>query len=165
MHKTCSINYGHLADLRKTLPTTDLNKKTLSFDRISPRDFYFFPFFSICTCVSVYQVSIVSDNGLSPILRQAIIWTNALLLSIGLLGTNLSEILIKRQKFSFTQMHLKILSAKWRPFCPGGDELVYRYIIVSLSWNEVIMIMIMIIIDNDSDNAPYMVSHNGTSRC
>ena len=28
MHKTCSINYGHLADLqKKTLPTTDLNKK------------------------------------------------------------------------------------------------------------------------------------------
>ena len=51
MHKTCSINYGHLADLQKTLPTTDLNKKkTLSFDKISPHDFYFFPFFSICTC-------------------------------------------------------------------------------------------------------------------
>ena len=28
MHKTCSINYGHLADLQKTLPTIDLNKKT-----------------------------------------------------------------------------------------------------------------------------------------
>ena len=28
MHKTCSINHGHLADLQKTLPTTDLNKKT-----------------------------------------------------------------------------------------------------------------------------------------
>ena len=27
MHKTCSINYGHLADLQKTLPTADLNKK------------------------------------------------------------------------------------------------------------------------------------------
>ena len=24
--------------------------KKLSFDKISPRDFYFFPFFSICTC-------------------------------------------------------------------------------------------------------------------
>ena len=27
MHKTCSINYGHLAVLQKTLPTTDLIKK------------------------------------------------------------------------------------------------------------------------------------------
>ena len=41
----------------------------------------------------------------------------------GPLWTNFSEILIKMQNFSFTKMHLKILSAKWRPFCPGGDEL------------------------------------------
>ena len=27
-----------------------LTKKPLSFDKIYPRDFYFFPFFSICTC-------------------------------------------------------------------------------------------------------------------
>ena len=25
--------------------------------------------------------------------------------------------------WSFTKMHLKMSSAKWRPFCPGGDEL------------------------------------------
>ena len=55
--------------------------------------------------------------------RQAIIYTNAGLLSIGRLGTNFSEILIKLQNFSFTKMHLKIPSAKWRPVCPGGDEL------------------------------------------
>ena len=72
---------------------------------------------------SVNQVSIGSDNGLSPIRRQAIIWTNAVLLSIGPLGTHLSEILIKIQNFSLTKMHLKILSMKWRPFWPGGDEL------------------------------------------
>ena len=36
-----------------------------------------------------------SDNGLSPGRRQAIIWTNAGILSIGSLGTNLSEILIE----------------------------------------------------------------------
>ena len=53
MHKTCPINYGHLADLQKALPTIDLNKKNLSFDKISPRDFYFCPFFSICTCMNV----------------------------------------------------------------------------------------------------------------
>ena len=53
MHKTYSINYGHLADLQRTLSTTDHNKKTLSFDKISPRDFYLFPFFSICTCAPV----------------------------------------------------------------------------------------------------------------
>ena len=54
MHKTCPINYGHLADLQKALPTIDLNKKNLSFDKISPRDFYFCPFFSICTCTLLW---------------------------------------------------------------------------------------------------------------
>ena len=53
MHKTCSINYGHLANLQKTLPTTDLNKKNFHLIKISFRDFYFFPFFSICTCSSL----------------------------------------------------------------------------------------------------------------
>ena len=28
---------------------------------------------------------------------------------------------IKIQKFSFIKMHLKTSSAKWRPFCPGGE--------------------------------------------
>ena len=30
---------------------------------------------------------------------------------------------MKIQNFSFTKMHLKISSAKWWPFCPGGDEI------------------------------------------
>ena len=41
--------------------------------------------------MSVNWVSTGSDNGLSPIRRQAIFLTNAGLLSIGPLGTNLSE--------------------------------------------------------------------------
>ena len=67
-------------------------------------------------------VSIGSNNGLSPIWRQAIIETNAGLLSIGPLGTNFNEILIKIQNFSFMKIQLKISSAKWRPFCQVGDE-------------------------------------------
>ena len=69
-------------------------------------------------------VSIGSDNGLSPIRHQAIIQTNAGSLSTGPLGTNFSEILIEIQNFSFTKMNPKTSSAKWRPFCPGGDELM-----------------------------------------
>ena len=69
------------------------------------------------------QVSIGSDNGLLPIQHQAIILTNAGLLSIRPLGTNFSEILITIQNFSFMKMHLKISSVKWRPFCPEGYEL------------------------------------------
>ena len=63
--------------------------------------------------------SIGSDNGLSPARRQAIIWTNAGILSIGPLGTNFNENLIEIHAFSFKKMHLKRSSAKWRPFCLG----------------------------------------------
>ena len=42
-------------------------------------------------------VIISLGNGLSPVPFQAITWTNAGLLSIGLLGTNISE--IKNQNF------------------------------------------------------------------
>ena len=38
---------------------------------------------------------------------------------IGPLGTNFSEILTEIQNFSFMKMHLKMSSAKWRPFYPG----------------------------------------------
>ena len=62
------------------------------------------------------------DNGLSPGRCQAIILTNARILLIGPLGTNFSEILIEIHTFSFKKMHLKRLSAKWRPFCLGLNE-------------------------------------------
>ena len=54
-----------------------------------------------------------SVNGLSPGRRQAIIWTNAGLLLIGPFGTNFSE------------MRLKVSSAKRRPFCLGLNELTH----------------------------------------
>ena len=79
----------------------------------------------IATCMrhaSLDRTTIGSDNGLSPIRRQAIIETNAGILSIGPLGTNFNEISIKIQNSSFRKMHLKISSAKWWPFCPGWDE-------------------------------------------
>ena len=59
------------------------------------------------------------DDGLSPGRPQAIIWTNAGILLIGPLGTNLEEIVIKIHNLSFTKMLVKISSAKWRPFCQG----------------------------------------------
>ena len=62
-------------------------------------------------------IIIGSDNGLSPWRRQAIIWTNAGIWSMGPLGTNFSEILIEIHTFSFQKMHLKMSSAKWRLFC------------------------------------------------
>ena len=55
--------------------------------------------------------------------RQAIIWTNAGILWIGPLGTNFIEILIEIQTFSFKKVHLKMSSAKWRPFGLGLNVL------------------------------------------
>ena len=69
---------------------------------------------------SLNRIRIGSDNGLQPIRRQTIIWTNAVLASIGPLETNFVEILIKIQNISFTKMHMDISSAKQRPFCPAS---------------------------------------------
>ena len=75
---------------------------------------------NICTS----KLAIIgSDNDLSPGRRQAIIWTNAGILLIGTLGTNLSEILIEIHRFSFKKMLLKMSSGKWRPFCSGLNVL------------------------------------------
>ena len=69
-------------------------------------------------CVGTLTI-IGSDNGLSPSRRQAIIWTNAGLLLIGPLRKNFNEISIKILSFLFKKMHLKVSSAKCRPFCLG----------------------------------------------
>ena len=63
-------------------------------------------------CVSKLTI-IDSDYGSSPGRRLAIIRTNARILLIGPLGTNLSEILIE----------IHTLSGKWRPFCLGPNVL------------------------------------------
>ena len=77
------------------------------------------------THICVGKLTIIgSDNGLSPGRRQAIIWTIAGILLIGPFGTNFSEILIGFQIFSLKEMHLKMSSAKWRPFCLGLDVLI-----------------------------------------
>ena len=59
-----------------------------------------------------------SDNGLSPGRRQAIIWTNAGILSVGLLGWNFSELLIEIQNFSFICVICEMAAILSR-----GDEL------------------------------------------
>ena len=77
-------------------------------------------------CVSKLT-SIASVNGLLPGQCQAIIWTNAGILLIGLLGTNFSEILIRIQTFSFKEMHFenavcKMASILSRPQCVYRKE-------------------------------------------
>ena len=46
-----------------------------------------------------------------------------MLLSIGPVGTNFSDISVKNRSFPYKKMRLKMSSAKWRPFCPGEDVL------------------------------------------
>ena len=92
------------------------------------------------THICVGKLTIIcSDNGLSPERRQVIIWTNAEILLIGPLETNFSEISIGIQTFSFKKMHLKMSSAKWRPFCLGLNVLTYTCVCVYIRrqyWNK-----------------------------
>ena len=59
-------------------------------------------------CVSKLT-TIGLDNGLSPGRRQAIIWTNAGILLMRPLETNISEIVIEIQTFSLKKKHLKVV--------------------------------------------------------
>ena len=96
-------------------------------------------------CVSKLTI-IGSDNGLSPDRHQAIIWTNAGILLIGPLGTNLSEISIEILTFSFKKMHLKVSSAKQRPFCLGLNVLKINCLKFGLKFpgaNELTMHMLL----------------------
>ena len=65
-------------------------------------------------CVSKLTI-IGSDNGVLVERHQAIIWTNAWILLIGLLGIKFSEIASTIYTFSFKKMHLK-MSGKWLEF-------------------------------------------------
>ena len=76
-------------------------------------------------CVSKLTIN-GSDNGLSPGRRQVIIWTNAVILLVGPLGTNFSEILISL--YSFKKMHMKMSSGNWQPSCPSLNVLTITII-------------------------------------
>ena len=76
--------------------------------------------------ICIRKLTIISsDNGLSPDRHQAIISTNAGILLIGPLGTNISEILIEIHTFLFKKMHLIITSGKGQPFCIGLNMLTH----------------------------------------
>ena len=78
------------------------------------------------THICVDNLTIIgSDNGLSPGWRQAITWTSVVILLIGPLGTNFSEMLIEIHTFSFKKIHLKMSSGEWRPFCLGLNVLTH----------------------------------------
>ena len=90
---------------------------------------------------------ISSDNGLSPARRQAIIWTNAGILSIGALGTNLSEIVIDIHRVSFMKMHLKMSPGKWHHFVSASMSLynttfptMWYYTTITKAFHETLLL-------------------------
>ena len=96
-----------------------------------------------------------ADNGLLPSRRQAIIWTNSGILSIGPLGSNFNEISIEILTFSSKKMRLKVSSAKWRPFCIDLNEWSSNYsqearftkdvsILSQIQWTSVDVLQILI---------------------
>ena len=78
------------------------------------------------THICVGKLAIIGwDDGLaSPGRRQAIIWTNAGILSIEPRGTSFSGILFKNHTFLFKKMHLN-RSSKRRPFCLAPNVLIH----------------------------------------
>ena len=58
-------------------------------------------------------ITIVSDKGLSPGRRQAIIWNNSGILLIWLFGTNFNKFSIEIQAVSLTKIRLKMSSMCW----------------------------------------------------
>ena len=99
------------------------------------------------THICVGKLTIIgSDNGLAPSWRQVIIWTSACILLIGSLGTNINGILIRIQNSNIfiIKMHLKMSSAKWRPFCIGPHVLTH--------WGRVTHICVINLTIIGSDN-------------
>ena len=114
------MNLGHLRRMASPVMPSCLTTPTHALDQYC---MHLTPWGRVIhICVSELT-TISPDDGLSPGHRQAIIWTNAGILLIGPLGTNFNEILIEIHTFSFKKMHLKMSSAKWRPFCLGLNVL------------------------------------------
>ena len=86
--------------------------------------------------ICVRKLSLIgSDNGFSPGQHQAIIRTNAAILLIWPLETNVTEMLIEIHTFSFKKIHLTTSSAKWRSFCLGVN--VFNIDIKIIEWHFV----------------------------
>ena len=85
---------------------------------------------------SVSWVSIDSGNGLSPFAHQTITWSNAVLLSIVTLETNLGKILIKIHNFSFININLKYRLWNGSRFVQGGDEFIKDIRAIINSWRS-----------------------------
>ena len=89
-------------------------------------------------------IVIGSDNGLSPVRRQTIIWTNAGILLIGFLGINFSGILLEINIFSFKKKAFETVVYKTAPVSSRPQwvyaETVFPGIRVDINFQHPIMI-------------------------
>ena len=116
-HVTCSLTcaVGPLKDAHGLLQLTVLLPDLTHWGR--------------ATHICVGKLTIIgSDNGLSPVRRQAIIWTIAGILLIGPLGTNFSEILIGIQTFSFRENAFGNVVCEMASICLGLNVLIKGFI-------------------------------------
>ena len=91
------------------------------------------------THICVGNLNIIgSNNGLSPGRRQAIIWTNAGILLIRPLGTNIQWNLDRNSYIFIQEKAFKTSSGKRRPFCPGRNVFLIRIIDLHNRWSSVV---------------------------
>ena len=140
------VNNGEVGDLRRHRTHYDVILLTDTLQRTichrNPNEEVTLSMLSLThwgrvTHIYVGKLTIIdSDNGLSPGRCQAIIWTSAEILLIGPLGTNSSQIVVGIQNISIKKIHLKVSSAKWRPFCLGFNVLITscHWSLVLASW-------------------------------
>ena len=85
---------------------------------------------------SVNQPNIGSNNGLSPIRHQTIIWTNADLFTIRLLEQMKCQWNFTRNSnaFQFKKIHLEILSKNGDQFVPASMCLKWKMVYCAI-WN------------------------------
>ena len=90
----------------------------------------------------VNRVSTGSDNGLATPFSER-------MLGYCLLDPKeqIAVIFFTIQNFLFTKLHLKMSSAKWRPFCPGGDEFIFYANGITVFTNAFTVVMVLLGID------------------
>ena len=89
------------------------------------------------THICIIKLAIIgSDNGLSPGRCQTIIWTNVGILSIGPLGTNFTNILIRRifnQENVFESIIWMIVAILSWPVCVNKIDFLVTCVIIKVS--------------------------------
>ena len=125
MCNLCSMGIGGLEDI---------NILSELFNSLRQSDIY--------SCICVDYITIIGiGNGLPPGCHQAITCSNAGILLIGLLATNVSEILIKIHTFPFKKIPFQNVVWKMAAFCPQCVKLLSHSYPVICWWSPLLQIM------------------------